>query len=176
TSPTLRCVSLAVSALALLAPPAAAQSLLTNGSFEQGAAGPSDWQLLPGGSWGGVSSHRGARHLHGASAAGAVVGTSPRVELVPEVEYRLEGWVGGPTGKGRLELELLDDGGTARQAVAAPVVATTDGWRYVAVEFAATQRAGRVQFWAQGASDLDDVAVVPIAGSYLGNKGVAADS
>ena len=53
----------------------------------------------------------------------------PAGRLVPGVEYRLEGWVRSPTGKGRLG-SVEDGQPRSRQAVAAPAVAAADQWRH----------------------------------------------
>jgi hypothetical protein len=154
---------------------AQSRSLITNGSFEQGAQSPDEWQLMPGGSWASGSSHHGTRHLHGDSTPEAMVCEGPLLGLEPGVDYRLAGWLRSPAGWARLELELDDDTGTVRQVAAAPAVTAAADWRYVAVEFRALWPAGRVRFWTRGAADLDDVILVPIACSCIGNPGAAAD-
>src|SRR5262249_23298299 len=119
-SRTPRCMEAAVLTFVLVVPSAAAQSLIRNGSFEDGAASPDHWQLMPGGSWVNGSSPRGPRYLHGQSAPEAVVCSGLPVELVPGSEYRLEGWLRSPMGQARLDVELGDDPGTVRQVIAAP--------------------------------------------------------
>src|SRR5262245_21839069 len=96
--------SLAALAFGMILPAAAAQSLIPNGTFEEGESGPADWELRPACSRVGVSPHRGAQHLRGESAAGSVIAVSAEFGLEPEVDYRLEGWLRSPRGQARLEL------------------------------------------------------------------------
>jgi hypothetical protein len=94
-------------AFALIVPPVSAQSLIKNGSFEDGETATRDWQLMPGGSLVREASHHGARHLHGESAPEAVVCTSALAELVPGVEYRMEGCLRSPMGPAHLEIRAV---------------------------------------------------------------------
>ncbi len=154
----------------------AAEPILPNGSFEEGGDSPTGWRLHAGGSLASGDSRGGKRHLHGESAAGAVVAESEVIELRGEVDYRLEGWLRAARGIARLGIDLLDEQSQVRQTIEAPLVADTDAWRYVAVEWRSPLKSGRVRFWSQGAADLDDVSITRVSVSYLGNKSVTPDA
>lgn len=153
----------------------AAQSLLPNGSFEDGHDAPGGWHALTGGTIGIGQAHRGRRCLHGKSSRGEVVWSSEPIVLRPQRDYRFEGWIRCAKGEARLSVELVDEAGRAAGRAESPRV-QSPGWRYVAVEWnAANAPAGRVSFWVNGEADLDDVSLALVETTYIGNKGVEND-
>ncbi|MBI2826758.1 MAG: glycoside hydrolase family 9 protein [Planctomycetia bacterium] len=163
-------------AMAMGGPEAASSPAVANGSFEEGLQSPAGWELFEGCTWADGSRNLGKKRVHGEAKDGAVVGRSAAIELVPDLHYRLEGWVRAPSGEGRLAIELLDRAGDVGQLVEAPGVAAAKEWRYVAVEWKSSMRSGRVRLACKDAADFDDVAIVPVGLSYLGNKTLAADN
>lgn len=175
-----RTVGIVLLVLAVGACPARGQTrpvpLVANGSFEEGQTAPEHWSLTGQGAWNQDRGHRGQRYVRATSADGVRGWQSDAVTLVPEVDYRLEGWVRVARGEARLGLELLDAGGRVVRSVEAPRQAAAAEWRYVAVEFAADAAQARIWLAAQGSADWDDVSLTPVAISYLGNRDVQSDA
>ena len=156
-------------------PPVTAQSLLPNGSFEAGDS-PVHWRANAGGTLRKGNAFHGERCVSGKRTRLGVVWESDAIILGPQTDYRLEGWMRSATGEGRLELALMDAAGKVVRQVTTPEIRRTAEWRYVAVEWDSAQAASaRVAFRVQGTADLDDVAIVPIATSFIGNKSVEGD-
>lgn len=156
--------------------PVAGQSLVP-GQFEQGIHAPNGWRKRSNGSWPETGAHRGKRHLRANSGTGAVAWESDPVIVEPASEYRLEGWLRCPAGEAKLTIEFLDDKGQFAKRAETPLVNQVADWRHVAVEQnSGNAKAARVQFWVKGEADLDDVALTPVANSYLGNKSVEPDT
>ncbi|PYI82136.1 MAG: hypothetical protein DME26_18620, partial [Verrucomicrobia bacterium] len=152
-----------------------AQSVLPNGSFEDGHDAPTGWHALAGGTIRTGQAHHGQRFLHGKSSRGAVLWESDRIGLRPQRDYRLEGWIRCAKGEARLSIELVDAAGRAAGRVETPPGKGNE-WRYVAVEWnAANATAGRASFWVKGEADVDDVNLALVETSFMGNKGVESD-
>lgn len=155
---------------------ALAQSLLPNGSFEDGQTLPVYWQLKPTARWVTGRAHGGRRYLSGRSSRGENVAVSASIELVLGNDYRIEGWLRSAQGEARLGVDLLaQDGRLLGQVSSAPVYRCAD-WRYVAVEWGAgkAQRA-RVWFRVKGVADVDDILLSPVELHFIGNGGVERD-
>ncbi len=179
----IRALSLVVS-LALLQPMLArADELVVNGSFEEGAESPAGWAAEQGGRWvtDAMAAHQGQRFLTGSrSAAGAVWHSEP-IQLQQGIEYRLEGWLFCRSGKAWIEVAVADAQAIAQPAATPPVVPGVN-WQYVALDLAAGDaRTLRIAFHVAGESkvpgdaDLDQLSLVPVAVSFMGNKGVEKD-
>src|SRR5262245_53142570 len=131
-----------------------AQSVLSNGSFEDGGHSVSGWHALAGGTVRATQGHQGQRCLHGKSPGGAVVWESERLSLHAHRDDRLEGGIRCRTGEVRLSIDLLDDADQPVGHIETPRAAHP-GWRYVAAELNATNAVGaRVTFWVKGEADL----------------------
>src|SRR5207247_7392637 len=155
--------------------PGAAQSLLPNGSFEEGEP-PTGWRAHPGGTVAKGDAHRGERRVSGASSRRSVVWESDSAAISPQTDHRLEGWIRCPKGEGQLDVELTDVRGKVLSRFSTPVVRRAADWRYAAVEWNSTQGAlDHVVFRVQGKADLDDVVLAPVAASFIGNKSVDGD-
>jgi hypothetical protein len=96
--------------------------------------------------------------------------------LVPDTDYRLEGWVRSPHGDTALAIDLVDGDGKPLRSIAAPTVRDVDAWRYVAVDFKAGASRGAIRFSAKGTADLDNVNLAPSALRYIGNRDVQGDA
>jgi hypothetical protein len=151
------------------------QALLGNGSFEAGQDAPVGWHRQSGGRWEPDSPHRGKR-IARVEAAEAHGWESDSVSLSPDTDYRLEGWLRAAAGEARLGVDLLDADGRLLRSVAAPRVAGLAEWRYVAVEFKSGAAQAKVWLAGRGPADFDDIALVPAAISYLGNRDLQPDA
>lgn len=165
----------------VLAPNAAkAQSipaaLVPNGSFEVGVAMPTSWALSGQGTWTKGSARRGQYFLRAASESGAGQWQSDTCVLLPENDYRLEGWVRGAKGKSQLALDFLNHQGDVLKSIEAPRTSTASEWRYVALDFKAFTSNARIRFAAEKPADLDDVAIQIGAVPYLGNRDLQTDA
>lgn len=161
--------------LAAHAQPAAAQSLLPNGSFEQGDP-PADWQAQAGGAITKGDAHRGERSAGGETTRRGVVWESAAGVITPQVDYRLEGWIRCPDGEGQLEVELSDAAGKSLRRLSAPTVRRAADWRYTALEWnAAAATSARVAFRVKGKAQLDDVVLAPVATNFIGNPSAEGD-
>jgi len=155
---------------------AAAQPLLSNGSFEEGDP-PIGWRALAGGRLNRGDAHGGRCFVSGTDASrSSVVWVSDTMTVSPETDFRLKGWMRSRRGEGFLEVELRGADGIVAQRIATPTIRRAAGWRYTAVEFNSVRATStRVLFRASGKADLDDVVLAPVATSFLGNKGVEGD-
>jgi hypothetical protein len=155
--------------------PANAQSLLPNGSFEEGDP-PTSWRALPGGTLITGNAHRGERYASGVVKQRGIAWASDSASLSPQSDYRLGGWMRCPNGEGSLEVEIADASGKVLRRLVAPTVRAAPDWRYTAVEWnAALATSARVAFRVQGKADLDDVVLSPVATSFIGNKSAEGD-
>src|SRR5438552_2228073 len=153
-----------------------AQSLVP-GTFELGQESPTGWHRRAAGSWAKGTARRGMRHLRGQSLQGEVAWESQVVGVQPATDYRLEGWIRCPAGEAHLSLEFVDEKGHVVRRGVTPTAKKVADWRYLAVECGPDSAVtARAQFWVKGEADLDDVALTPVATSYLGNKSVEADN
>jgi hypothetical protein len=69
----------------------------------------------------------------------------------------------------------MDVSGQLARTVAAPQVERVGDWRYVAVEFQADAVQAKVWLASGGLADFYDIALAPVANSYLGNRNVQPD-
>ena len=153
-----------------------ASASLSNGSFETGTSSPEGWQLHPGGSWVTDMAHGGAHSLRGDAKRQARIGESESVVVEPGADYRVDGWISCSSGVARLGVDFLDERDRVISHGSAPEVRAAAGWRYVALEAnAAKATRARVWFRVNGRAELDDVALVPAANSFMGNKGLEPD-
>src|ERR1044071_3552933 len=162
---------------------AAANDRLTNGSFEIGDSAPKGWQLHTGALWTNDVTHTGKRSLVGVSKTAQIICESDPISLRAGAEYRLEGWINCISGRAQLGVDILDEKRRIRSEELMPV-SRSKTWRYVAFELRAPappsedQKStfkARVWFRVKGEACLDDVAFVPIALSFMGNRGLEAD-
>ena len=161
--------------MATHAQPTAAQLLLPNGSFEQGAP-PVGWHALGGGAVSKRDAHSGERSVCGEVTRRSVVWQSDPAAISPNTEYRLEGWIRCPNGEGQLEVELRDVAGKPLRRVSATAVRRAADWRYTAVEWESAQATSvRVAFRVKGKAHLDDVVLASMATSFMGNKSAEGD-
>lgn len=150
--------------------------LVANGSFELGAAAPENWKLSGQGEWAKGAGQRGERFVRATSESGKSAWQSDELTLVPETDYRLEGWVRSAHGEASLAIDLLDADGRTVQSTLAPPVRAVDAWRYVAVDFKAGASRATIRFAAKGTADLDNVALAPTAARYIGNRDLQSDA
>jgi hypothetical protein len=150
--------------------------LLANGSFEAEVSGrPAAWHAKAPIAWNPGTGRRGSRSIEVTGDTNARVLESAEIRVEVGTDYRLEGWVRAPAAEARLGVDLAGDG-KALQAAETPLVKDADAWRYVAVEFTASAPRAKVWLSARGRAAVDDVAVVPVATSYLGNGDVQPDA
>ncbi len=163
-----------------------AQSLMTNGSFEEGES-PAGWRAREGGTVTKGNARHGERSLSGTARRRSGVWESDSMAITPKADYRLDGWIRCQKGEGGLEVELSDAAGRSLRRLAAPTVrpaatgrehgGRATNWRYTAVEWNSGQAiSARVIFYVQGRVDLDDVALSPVATSFMGNTSVEGDN
>lgn len=154
---------------------AGAQSVLTNGSFEDGGL-PTGWFARPGGGVMLGDAHHGVRKVNGETKRRRVVWESRFARLTPQCDYRLEGWIRCPNGEGRVEAELTAADGKFLRRITTPPVSGAAQWQYVVVEWkAAGAAAARVTLSVQGSAEFDDIALAPAAESFLRNRSVEGD-
>ncbi|MCS6861730.1 MAG: hypothetical protein NZT92_15595, partial [Abditibacteriales bacterium] len=165
---------------------ARAQELLPNGSFEEGQRTPTGWRTPMRGEWNAGAAHSGRRFVSARSKHEEVVWESESVKLQPQTDYRLSGWIRAPVdvarrvvgwnNQVRLGVDLLNELGQVIRHAQTPMVRRSEAWQFVAVEWNAERAvAARVWLKVKGRADLDDVSLVPIAASFMGNKGVEGD-
>jgi hypothetical protein len=158
--------------------PAEAESgkaLLINGSFEEGEDEPLGWHRRARSNWGSDKPHRGRRFAR-ADAADGHAWESDVVALAEKLDYRLEGWIRADAGKARVGVDLLGGDGKPVRVIESPHVASVADWRYVAVEFNADATQAKVWLTTEGEADFDDIALAPVAHSYMGNRDVQPDA
>jgi len=170
-----RFMLLVFAASASLAQGEQTKALPINGSFEEGQKEPLGWNRNPRGAWESGKAHRGQRFVR-VDAANERAWETSGVPLSPEVDYRLEGWIRTAAGKGHLGVDLLDANGRLVRSVETPHAEGVADWRYVAVEFKADAAQAKVWLAGQGPADFDDVALAPVAVSYMGNRDVQPDA
>src|SRR5262245_41394226 len=151
-------VLLVFAACASLSHGAQTNTLLINGSFEEGQDQPPGWSPSSRGTWATGKAHRGHRFAR-VDTADARGWESSAVTLSPHVDYRLEGWIRAAAGKARLGVDLLGTNGRLVRSVEAPLVSDVADWRYVAVEFKADAAQAKVWLVGTGPADFDDVAL-----------------
>lgn len=163
-----------------------AQELLPNGSFEEGQRTPTGWRTPATGDWNAGEAHSGRRFVSARSKHEEVVWESESIQLQPQTDYRLSGWIRarvdaarrvvGWNNQVRLGVDLLSEAGQVIRHAQSPMVRRAESWQYVAVEWNSERAvAARVWLKVKGRADLDDVSLVPIAASFMGNKGVEGD-
>lgn len=152
-----------------------AQSLITNGSFEEGES-PAGWRAREGGTGTKGNARHGERSVTGTARRRIGVWESDSVAVTAATDYRLEGWIRCPKGEGGLEVELTDATGRSLRRFAATTVRQATDWRYTTVEWNSGQAiSARVTFYVQGQADLDEVVLAPVATSFIGNKSAEGD-
>src|SRR5262249_51557109 len=107
---------------------------------------------------------------------------SELITPVSGADYRLDAWIKCASGEARVGVDFLDEKGRVLTRRTAPAVSASVGWRYVAAEMSAPERAGaanrvraRVWFRVKGRAEVDDVGLAPVSLSWMGNKGLEAD-
>ena len=154
---------------------AGAQSLLANGSFEDGGL-PTGWRARAGGEVTRGDAHRGEGCVSGNTKHRGVVWESDSTTISPQADYRMEGWIRCPNGEGQLKVELTDASGKFLCRFVTPTIRRATNWQYAAVEWNAAQAtSARVTFSVQGKADLDDVVLASVAASFIGNKSANGD-
>jgi hypothetical protein len=151
------------------------KELLLNGSFEDGQKEPMGWNRTARSAWKSGAAHRGHRfaQLDAADEHGWVSNTVP---LSPKADYRLEGWIRTTAGEARLGVDLVGANGELVRSIESPHVEHVADWHYVAVEFTADANQAKVWLASSGPADFDDVALTPVATSYIGNHNVQPDA
>jgi hypothetical protein len=151
-------------------------SLVANGSFELGDTSPAGWTLSGAGARAEGSAKRGRRFVRVEPGSSPGQWLSDTIQLSPGTGYRLEAWVRVPKGTARVQLQSVNDRNQESKKLAAPAVRDAPEWRYVALDFTATEPKARIRFAAEGEADLDDVALQVAAIPYLGNRDVQSDA
>src|SRR5262245_56636235 len=81
----------------------AGENVLTNSSFEQGGFGLTGWTARSGCSVGTSQPHRGQRYAIGMARNWIRAWESEPASVCAQTDYRLEAWMRGPEGAGRLD-------------------------------------------------------------------------
>jgi hypothetical protein len=171
-----RCIVLViVAARAIYCYGEPAPAILGNGSFEDGQDAPVAWTPPAGGKWEIDLPHRGQRYAR-VDAPESQRWESKTISISSDNDFRLEGWLRASAGQARLGVDLLDADGRLLRSIAAPPVEGLAEWRYVAVEFNASAAQAKVWLAGRGPADFDDIALAPIAVSYLGNRDLQPDA
>ena len=110
------------------------------------------------------SASGGQLNASGTAKRRSIVWESDAAVLIPQTDYRTEGWIRCPKGEGQLELELRNSRGEVLHQLATPLVRRAGDWQYTALEWNSAQATSvHVAFRFQGLAELDHVALVPVA-------------
>jgi len=161
--------------LSLSPSPARAQSILSDGSFEQGSA---SWTMHPTAVRSSEATRTGKHGLEARTSKTAQVAISAPVKVSAEQSYRLTGFVRSTKGRARLGMNVLDGAGKILERVVTPWVKATKDWLFTAVERDMPSGAASVRVWieAQGHVYLDDLMLAPMKVNLVFNPTFDVDN
>lgn len=154
--------------------PAGAQSILSNGSFENASA---SWALAGEAAWSSDVARTGKHSLAVRTSKAARVAESALVAVPTEQSYRLTGYIRAAAGRARLGMDVLDGGGKVLESIATPWVKPSGDWQFTAVEHDLPSQAGSLRVWVevQGRAYIDDLALAPMKANMIYNPTCDAD-
>lgn len=151
-----------------------------DGSFEQGAAQPEDWQTSPGAAcrWLSENARSGKRAVQAETSTARATWTSSRIPFDDTVPQIVEGWIRREAGTAWLEVRRFDGQGRSLDTLEGPKVRSGHTWTYTAVEIPPfgpeTPMVGgsvQIAFWVKGRASLDDVSIHNTASLGIMNSG-----